>query len=122
MWRLENGRASKVYDQFHNKLNLSKVVALAYLSDFIVTVSHDDHSFGSRDTIKTIPFVLQLWSTADLNSSSTPSAPPKCIQSLTLHIPHYLHRNGTSSLSNSFVECDLRLEPNNGRYLLMSSR
>jgi hypothetical protein len=123
VWALENGRATKVYDQFHNKLTLSKGVALAFLSEFIVTVSYDEHSFGSRDTIKTIPLVLQLWSTADLHTShSSPAAPPKSLQSLTLHVPHYRHRNATTSLASLSVECDLRLEPMNGRYLLLSSR
>lgn len=123
MWKLENGRASKIYDQFHNKLLLTKVVALVFLSEFMVTVSYDDHSFGSRDDIKTIPLVVQLWSTTDLYSSNTtPSAPPKSLQTLTLYVPHYRHRNGTSSLSKLSTECDLRLEPNQGRYLLMSSR
>jgi hypothetical protein len=123
VWRLLDGeRVEKVYDHFHNVLRVTNVVALSFLSNYIVTVSRDDQSLGSRDSIKTIPYVLDLWSTADFAAGGVPAGPPRNIQTLLLHLPEYSFRGQSTSLLNPNLECDLRLEPNNGRYLMLSSR
>ncbi len=124
VWRLlEGGRVAKVYDHFHNQLRLSHVVSLSFLADYIVTVSRDEQSFGGRDVVKTIPYVLKLWSTSDLASQSSPAAPPRNLQTLLLHVPEYQFRgNLSTSLANPTLECDLRVEPKKGRCLMLSSR
>lgn len=124
MWKLvDGGAAVKVYDQFHNQLRLNSTVAIAFLPEYIVTVSRDDQSFGSRDMIKTIPYVLKLWSTSDLSAATAPTAPPRNIQTLLVHLPEYRFRNRSiTSTNNSALECDVRVESSDGRYLMMSSR
>jgi hypothetical protein len=121
IWRLlDSGRVEKVSPNFWR---VSNAVALVFLSEFIVTVSRDNQSSqGSRDSMNTIPYAVNLWSTADLFAGGVPASPPRNIQTLLLHVPEYRFRGKSTSLINPSLECDLRLEPNNGRYLILSSR
>lgn len=117
------GRLVKVYEHFHNQLRLSNVLAISFINSRVITLSkNEDMGLGSRDEISTLPYTLQLWSVNSSAEVLSATNTPRCVQSLTLHLPEYHFRLKSTSLLNPTIECDLRVEPRNGRYLILSSR
>lgn len=140
VWQLQGGvlqennlrgggqRWKKLFDRFHNQSRISGLMTVDFIGQLIVTVSKidDEYSFGGRDTsnnsssnLKMIPYALNVWKIVNPDNADVTL---HRMQSVTVNFPVFQFRGKTTSLANPYLEVAVRVEPRNGRYLILSTR